>query len=135
VQTVAPYNPRSNGLAESAVKTVKAILKKADITKEDPQYMLYCWRNIRKAHGFSSEQHMFGRQQNLLLQQPQVAFDQISFKKASEARDKPFTESAAHYNRDKMQLSLLRASTFLCSTPKQRSGAKKDASQLSGLTA
>jgi hypothetical protein len=107
VQTSAPYNPRSNGLAESGVKTVKTILKKADLTKEDPHYMLYCWRNIPRAHGFSSAQHMFGRQQNLPMPQPQVAFEQISFEKASEARDKPFLESADHYNRDKVKLSLL----------------------------
>jgi transposase InsO family protein len=107
LQTSAPYNPRSNGLAESAVKTVKKILKKSEITKEDPQYMLYCWRNIPRAHGYSPAQHMYGRQQNLQLPQPQVAFDQIDFVKASQARDRPFNESADHYNRDKVQLSSL----------------------------
>ena len=36
----APYNPRSNGLAESGVKICKLLLAKAAETREDPQQSL-----------------------------------------------------------------------------------------------
>ena len=42
----APYNPRSNGLAESAVKMVKNILKKCSEENGDPERALYEWRNL-----------------------------------------------------------------------------------------
>jgi hypothetical protein len=100
----APYNPRSNGLAESGVKTVKCIIKKSIDTGVDPQRMLYSWRNVPRAHGYSPAQQMFGRQQRLDLPQPPVAFSQIDFEKASQARDNQFNSSELHYNRDKQTL-------------------------------
>ena len=39
----APYNPRSNGLAEAGVKTVKNILRKCYASGEDPCLALYKW--------------------------------------------------------------------------------------------
>ena len=41
----APYNPRSNGLAESGVKIIKSILIKCQGEGNDVQRTLYVWRN------------------------------------------------------------------------------------------
>ena len=58
----APYNPKGNGLEEAAVKSVKNILRKSYDTSADPAHMLYEWRNVPRADGFSPAQLMFGRQ-------------------------------------------------------------------------
>ena len=62
----APYNPRSNGLAESGVK-VKSILITCLGEGKDVQRALYEWRNEPRAPGFSPAQLMIGRSQNMLL--------------------------------------------------------------------
>ena len=59
----APYNPKSNGLVESAVKNVKYLLAKCADTNEDPHRALYEWRNIPRTNGYSPAQLLFGRQQ------------------------------------------------------------------------
>jgi hypothetical protein len=89
------------------VKTIKSILKKSKDTGENPQSVLYAWRNVPRAHGYSPAQHMFGRQQRLALPQPPVAFSQIDFEKASTAHDKAYSSSEKHYNRDKANLTAL----------------------------
>ena len=57
----SPYNPRANGLAESAVKTVKYMLKKCLEEGEDPERALYEWRNLLRKQGFSPSQLLFER--------------------------------------------------------------------------
>ena len=101
----SPYNPRANGLAESGVKIIKNILLKCMSEKGDMQQVLYEWRNILQAHGFSQAQLLLGRSQNTLLPQPQAAFSPIDFNQAALARDQLFMSHAEHYNRDKMSLT------------------------------
>ena len=55
-ELASPYNPRANGLAESGVKVVKDIFLKCIGEKGDTQRVLYEWRNMPKAHGFSPAQ-------------------------------------------------------------------------------
>ena len=62
----APYNPKSNGLAEAGVKSVKNILKKCVSSGADSDFMLYEWRNVPRADGYSPSQLMFGRSQQTL---------------------------------------------------------------------
>ena len=45
----APYNPKGNGLAEAAVKSVKNILRKCYDTGADPTNTLYEWHNVPRA--------------------------------------------------------------------------------------
>ena len=45
----APYNPKSNGLAEAGVKSVKNILRKSMSSGEDADRMLYEWRNVPRS--------------------------------------------------------------------------------------
>ena len=79
----APYNPRSNGLAELGVKIVKSILIKCLGERK----ALYKWRNARRQHGFSPAQLMFGRS---LFPEPAKAFAPIDLKEAAVAKDKAF---------------------------------------------
>ena len=60
-QVSAPYNPKSNGLAEAGVKSVKNILRKCSTSGSDAEHMLYEWRNVPRTDGFSPAQLMFGR--------------------------------------------------------------------------
>ena len=94
-----PYNPRANGLAESVVKIVKNLLLKCMNEKRNIQRVLYEWRNMPKAHGFSPAQLLFGRSHDMLLPQPQAAFSPIDFGQAALARDQLFQSQAEHFNR------------------------------------
>ena len=61
--TSSPYNPRSNGLAESAVKSAKYLLRKSDNFK-DFQHRLQAWRNMPSANSsFSPAEKFFSRRQ------------------------------------------------------------------------
>ena len=102
-----PYNPRSNGLAESGVKIVKNLLQKCLNERGDMQRVLYEWRNMPKSHGFSPAQLLFGRSQNMLLPQPHSAFAPIDFYEAAVARDQLFSSQTDHYIRDKVSLEEL----------------------------
>ena len=115
----APYNPRSNGLAESGVKIVKSILIKCLGEGKDVQRALYKWRNASRQHGFSPAQLMFGCSQNTLLPQPASAFAPVNLKEAAAAKDKVFGEQAAAYNKDKSELKqLLLGSSVRVQCPK-----------------
>ena len=63
----SPYNPQSNGLAESAVKIAKHLLIKCSESKENFQAALSFWRNVPKESGFSPAALFFGRQQQTAL--------------------------------------------------------------------
>ena len=62
-ELASPYNPKANGLAESAVKNVKLVLSKCGETGQDPQRALYEWRNLPRSNGYSPAQLLFGRRQ------------------------------------------------------------------------
>ena len=56
----SPYNPRSNGLAESSVKQVKQLLKKSASNKDfESALQAYC--SVPRSDGFSPAMIMFGR--------------------------------------------------------------------------
>ena len=83
----APYNPKSNGLAESAVKNVKFLLAKCSETGQDPNRALYEWRNIPRTNGYSPAQLFFGRQQYTAVPALPIHHKFYDVKKASELRD------------------------------------------------
>lgn len=65
--TSSSYHPRSNGLAEAAVKSMKSLLKKLDL--KDPVFRsaLLSWRNTPRADGYSPAFAFFGRHLRGLL--------------------------------------------------------------------
>ena len=60
--TSSPYNPRSNGLAESAVKTAKYLLQKSD-NFADFQRRLLAWRNLPLSNSALSPNELFYNRQ------------------------------------------------------------------------
>ena len=56
-----PYNPQSNGHAESAVKQAKYLLQKCNNRLDDFQEALFEWRNTPRADGVSPSDLFFGR--------------------------------------------------------------------------
>ncbi len=63
----SPYNPQSNGLAESAVKSMKYLLQKCLASGEDFAPALLQWRNTPRASGVSPASLFFGRRQRTTL--------------------------------------------------------------------
>ena len=65
--TSSPYNPASNGLAESAVKQAKMLLRKSD-NEEDFRNRLQAWRNVPTTGSeLSPAEKFFGRRQRFGL--------------------------------------------------------------------
>ena len=62
-ETSSPYNPQSNGLAESAVKSIKHLLLKCSETKQDFGEAIHAWRNVPRADGYSPAMLLFGKRQ------------------------------------------------------------------------
>ncbi len=97
----SPYNPRSNGLAEAAVKNVKYLLKKTLKRKEDFRSALLEWRNCPRKDGISPAQMFFGRRQRTKL--PQGSRDSVSDSltvgEMSEKRDTERQKQRAAHNR------------------------------------
>jgi len=59
----SPYNPKSNGLAESAVKNIKYLMQKCAVSGENVGRAVYEWRNVPRTDGYSPAQLLFGRRQ------------------------------------------------------------------------
>ncbi len=94
----SPYNPRSNGLAESAVKATKALLLKCLKTKEDYKSALFEYRNCPRADGFSPSQMFIGRRQKGCLPALTSAYSPIDMKDAEQARMETKRKAAAQLN-------------------------------------
>ena len=93
----SPYNPRSNGLAESAVKNVKTLLKKCLAEKQDFATALTEFRNFERQDGFSPAEMMFGRRQRTTL--PTLPPKLIDRKAAESARDSTRQRTNAHHDK------------------------------------
>ena len=66
--TSSPYQPRSNGMAEKAVQTVKRLMKKAAHDGKDLQLALLDYRNTPWSDTIGSPvQHLMGRQTKTLV--------------------------------------------------------------------
>ena len=83
----SPYNPRGNGLAESAVKNVKHLLQKCSITRESAGKALYSWRNVPRNDGYSPAQLLFGRKQKTSLPVLEKKYEIYDISEANQAKD------------------------------------------------
>ena len=96
-ETSSPYFPASNGLAESALKSVKYLLTKCAQTKEDFSHALLAWRNVPRADGISPAQAFLGRRQRTSLPNlnPSSFFD---FSTSAETRQSSRDISQRNFN-------------------------------------
>ena len=89
-ETSSPYNAPSNGLAESAVKNAKYLLKKCKERSEDYQLALANFRNTPRTDGYSPAQLLIGRRQKVDLPVADVhlqPLDPLEIEAATRARD------------------------------------------------
>lgn len=90
-ETSSPYNPRSNGLAEAAVKSVKNLMKKVGSNQKTFREALFAWRLTPRSDGFSPFFGFFGRNPRSLL--PDVRDPPLVSKEFAEAREKTRNDS------------------------------------------
>ena len=57
------YNPESNGLAEAAVKSMKALVVRTKKLGENLLQAIACWRNMKRQNGTSLAELFWGRTQ------------------------------------------------------------------------
>ena len=103
----APYNPKSNGLAEAGVKSVKNISRKCISSGPDPDYMLYEWQNVPSSDGFSPTQLMFGCCQRTGLPLLPVQITPIDFHQTASSKDSAYARSKIDHDTSKLSLPLL----------------------------
>lgn len=84
--TSSPYHPRSNGLAESAVKSVKRLIRKTGGT-DGPKFRsaFLEWSSTPRADGYSPAEALYKRRlRTLLLSARSLDFDQSGFEASRE---------------------------------------------------
>ena len=97
-ETSSPWNPNSNGLAEAAVKSMKALLQKCHMTRENFDHALLEWRNTARADGISPAQAFLGRRQRTQLPCLSLPAFETTFAEAAEARDAAGATVKAEYD-------------------------------------
>ena len=105
--TTAPYNPKSNGLAEAGVKSVKNILRKSASSGANAETMLYEWRNVPCSDGYSPAQLMFGRAQRTSLPSQPSQNIPIDFPSAASSKDAAHARAKLDHDRSKLSLASL----------------------------
>ena len=90
----APYNPKSNGLAEAGVKSVKNILRKCAMSNS----------NADSSDGYSPAQLMFGHAQRTSF--PSLPSQNVPIDFLSAASSKDAAQSRAKVYHDRSKLSL-----------------------------
>ena len=60
-ELASAHNPESNGLAEAAVKSLKAIVTRSHTEKASLEDAIAAWRNMARAYGISPSQLFFNR--------------------------------------------------------------------------
>ena len=103
-QVSAPYNPKSNGLAEAGVKSVKNILRKCSTSGSDAEHVLYEWRNVPRSDGYSPAQLMFGRAQRTSLPSLPIQHHPIDFPSAASSKDAAQSRAKLFHDRSKLSL-------------------------------
>ena len=93
----APYNLKSNGLAEAGVKSVKNILLKSASSGFDADIMLYEWRNVPRSDGYSPAQR---------TSLPSLPSQNVPIDFLSAASSKDTAQARAKLDRDRSKLSL-----------------------------
>ena len=106
-ELASPYNPESNGLAEAAVKNLKAIVLRCREQGEDTKLAIAAWRNMARTDGKSPSQLFFGRRQRqqLLMTAEQGAMNNQDMS----GRDKAAAKAQQYRNAHTHELEELKA--------------------------
>ena len=116
----SPYNPQSNGHAESAVKCAKYLLGKVDANMRQFRAHLYAWRNTPRADGFAPADLFYSYRQRTAL--PSVRSPFCSIEAAASARSKSAARAKEHFDAHSSPLSPLLPGTSV-SLRDQQSGS------------
>lgn len=110
IKSSSPYNHRSNGKAESAVKIAKNIIKKVREEKGDLQLALLEWRNIPMQHlDASPAQLLFSRRTKTLIPTTEPALKPKLEEKVNERLDNKKKIYKKHYDKNSKDLKPLKA--------------------------
>ena len=101
----APYNQKSNGLAEAGVKSVKNILRKSMSSCADADFMLYEWQNVPRSDGYSPTQLMFGRAQPTSLPTLPSQNIPVDFNLAASSKDAAHAREKLDHDKSKLSLA------------------------------
>ncbi len=88
LETSSPYNPRSNGLTEAAVKNCKKLLIKCTVGEENFAEALLEFRNCPRSDGYSQAQLMFRCHIRTALPAAAGGFEPVPIKEAEKVRKK-----------------------------------------------
>ena len=103
----APYDPKSNGLAEPGVKSVKNILRKSLSSGSDTDFMLYEWCNVPRSDDYSPTQLMFGRAQRTSLPTLPLQIVLVDFNQAASSKDNVHSHAKLDHDKSKLSLPVL----------------------------
>ena len=120
----SPYNPQSNGHAESAVKIAKFLIDKVDANMTQFRAHLYAWRNTPRQDGFSPSDLFFGRRQRS-PKLPSLRKDACNLEAAETARSSTAAKAKEHFDKRAAPLPPLKpGDTVLLSGPGTAWGGK-----------
>ena len=106
----SPHYPKSNGKAESAVKTCKNLLKKADLAKIDVYLSLLDHRNTSTEQtGLSPAQRSVGRRTRTLLPLASKLLEPVTSTNVRTKLISSRAKQASYYNRSAKPLQDLQA--------------------------
>ena len=100
----SPYNPKSNGLAEAAVKNIKFLLSKCLSSGQDCDQAIYDWKNVPRSDGYSPAQLLFGRRQYTSLPAAPSHHQFYDASEAMKAKDEKFLASKECHDQHKSLL-------------------------------
>jgi hypothetical protein len=110
-ELTSPYNPRSNGHAEAAVKAMKSLLTKST-SWSDFRSSLLEWRNIPRTDGLSPAQWLFNRLQRTKSPALSTCYDLLSKESLAESQLRRGKEDGSSSS-TKHSLSVLSPSTLV----------------------
>ena len=107
------YNPKSNGLAEAAVKNVKQLLEKCTMQGECIESALYSWRKLPREESESPVELLFGRNQRTALPTLARHHQHINVEAAAKRKDVTYERSKNTYNKGTTEHSKLQVGTLI----------------------
>ena len=129
----SPYNPQSNGHAESAVKIAKFLIDKVDANMTQFRAHLYAWRNTPRQDGFSPSDLFFGRRQRS-PKLPSLRKDACNLEAAETARSSTAAKAKEHFDKRAAPLPPLKPGDAVLLSGPGTAWGERQPSKTSGRT-